>query len=172
MPTLFIDEVKGKSYRLVAVSVNNSEMARLRKVLRNQVLPGQRSVHFAKEQDQRRKAFLSTCRNLRFVAYEVDLGNGHEFDLRPLGLQKLVVLARELKAERLVLDLDESIRTSDELELSRAIRIDSPEFSIGFDHMQRHEEPLLWVADAIAWSINRGGTWLPLVEPMLRKFET
>ncbi|AYD91032.1 hypothetical protein D4740_02890 [Actinomyces sp. 2119] len=28
-----------------------------------------------------------------------------------------------------------------------------------YDHLRDHEEPLLWLADAISWSWNKGGEW-------------
>ncbi|WP_460702136.1 hypothetical protein [Myceligenerans halotolerans] len=30
---------------------------------------------------------------------------------------------------------------------------------VRYDHMHRHEEPLLWAADAVAWAWQRGGPW-------------
>jgi hypothetical protein len=32
-----------------------------------------------------------------------------------------------------------------------------------------HEEPLLWVPDAIAWAVGRGGDWRRRAEPLLDK---
>ena len=36
-----------------------------------------------------------------------------------------------------------------------------------WDHKMRHEEPLLWVADVVAWCVNRGGEWERMVRPMI-----
>jgi hypothetical protein len=30
---------------------------------------------------------------------------------------------------------------------------------LAYRHSARHEEPLLWIPDAIAWSYTRGGAW-------------
>lgn len=61
------------------------------------------------------------------------------------------------------IELDETVRLKDhELFKSRGIYFE-------WDHKQRHEEPLLWVADAVAWCVNRGGEWERLVRPMIVK---
>jgi hypothetical protein len=36
-----------------------------------------------------------------------------------------------------------------------------------FDHRRGAREPLLWIADAVAWAYGAGGRWLPLVEPLV-----
>ena len=38
-----------------------------------------------------------------------------------------------------------------------------------FGHASAHEEPLLWVPDAIAWAVGRGGDWRRRAEPLLDK---
>ena len=38
-----------------------------------------------------------------------------------------------------------------------------------FRHVAAHEEPLLWLPDAIAWAIGRGGDWRRRAEPLVEK---
>jgi hypothetical protein len=38
-----------------------------------------------------------------------------------------------------------------------------------FRHAGAHEEPLLWLPDAIAWAVGRGGDWRRRAEPLLEK---
>ena len=171
MPTLFVDEVKGNPYRLVAVCVQNGDIPRLRKALRAEVLSGQRSIHFVNERDPIRKKFLSTCLRLGFIAFEIDAGTGHEFETRPRALRILTLLAAENSCDRIILDLDESLRASDEKILRKHLAELQARTKIGFDHVRRHEEPIIWVADAIAWSLNRSGDWKARVEPMCTKFD-
>lgn len=65
-----------------------------------------------------------------------------------------------LELDRSTIDLDRiTFRSESQL---------APQISWPYwDHRQRHEEPLLWVADAVAWCVNRGGDWERLVRPMI-----
>ena len=36
-----------------------------------------------------------------------------------------------------------------------------------YHHLHRHEEPLLWIADAVGWAWARGGAYKKSVEPIL-----
>lgn len=36
-----------------------------------------------------------------------------------------------------------------------------------FTHMVGDREPMLWVADGVAWAYGAGGQWKSLVEPMI-----
>ena len=35
-----------------------------------------------------------------------------------------------------------------------------------YDHMPPHGDPLLWIADAIAWCSSAAGTWQERIEPI------
>jgi hypothetical protein len=61
----------------------------------------------------------------------------------------------------IVLELDETVRFRDHQFLKQQQAIKE------WDHRQRHEEPLLWVADAVAWCVNRGGDWERMVRPLI-----
>lgn len=67
----------------------------------------------------------------------------------------------------MVFELDESAKVQDDQILSRAIRLIRGKREMQWDHLQRHEEPLLWVSDAVAWCVNRGGDWERMVRPMI-----
>jgi hypothetical protein len=59
----------------------------------------------------------------------------------------------------LVFDRDESVISKDEIWLKSELRKVDKLVPIGFQHLSRHEEPILWVADALAWCDSRGGDW-------------
>ena len=56
---VFVDETKVRGFTLVGVLVDNRDVARLRRSMRSMLLPGQERIHFAKEQDSRRRLVLS-----------------------------------------------------------------------------------------------------------------
>lgn len=37
--------------------------------------------------------------------------------------------------------------------------------SLTYEHMRPHEEPILWVSDAVAWAYGAGGDWRRRVTP-------
>ena len=42
-----------------------------------------------------------------------------------------------------------------------------PEPWLVFEHRRGSAEPMLWVADAIAWAHGAGASWLRLIEPVV-----
>ena len=36
-----------------------------------------------------------------------------------------------------------------------------------YDHMKPAEEPLLWIADAVAWAYGAAGDWRRRADPMI-----
>ena len=36
-----------------------------------------------------------------------------------------------------------------------------------YEHLRPHEEPLLWVADAVVWAHGAGGDWPRRIAPMV-----
>lgn len=39
-------------------------------------------------------------------------------------------------------------------------------------HLKRHEEPLLWVSDAVAWCHQKGGPWIARAAPLVAEVRT
>jgi hypothetical protein len=39
--------------------------------------------------------------------------------------------------------------------------------AFGYDHMPPYSDPLLWVADAVAWCSSAGGAWRERIEPLV-----
>jgi hypothetical protein len=66
-----------------------------------------------------------------------------------------------LGATELVFELDETAHAHDSKVLSDL------QTNILWDHRERNQEPLLWVSDAVAWCVNRGGDWERLVRPLI-----
>ena len=59
MSILFVDESKAKGYTMVAALVVPGDVTSLRRDVRSLVLPGQRRIHFTKEQPERKRLILS-----------------------------------------------------------------------------------------------------------------
>lgn len=39
--------------------------------------------------------------------------------------------------------------------------------TLTYVHESPHQEPLLWIADAVAWSYTRGGDWKRRIQPLI-----
>ena len=58
-------------------------------------------------------------------------------------------------------------RDDDREDERHLIRVRQPEPWLVFEHRRGSAEPMLWVADAIAWAHGAGASWLRLVEPVV-----
>ena len=172
MPVMFIDESKHPNYLFAAILVSESDIPRLRKALRNSLIAGQRSIHFQKEQDARRRKLLTVFKRHGFHAVIFQSVEKFELDARFDCLEKVVGFAVKNKVSRLVFERDDSIYKFDEASLYSLIRRIARQGTLGFEHFYRHEEPLLWVADSVAWCANHSGDWNRRVQALILKTES
>ncbi|MBT1608187.1 hypothetical protein [Curtobacterium flaccumfaciens] len=167
MTMLFVDETKAKGYTMVAAVVVPGDANGLRKEMRGLVLKGQRRIHFTSESDPRRRLILSKLVELGVRAHIVQSTANKQADGREECLMQLLDLAADNDYTRIVLERDASIEQADRRILYREVSSRGLRDSLVYDHMGAHDEPLLWIADAIAWSHAKGGDWRRRVEPML-----
>lgn len=159
----FIDETNASTFVVVAAAVPPDDVAALRRAMRSLLRPGQRCLHFTKESDPVRRSALDliTSSPVGVRVYRADrkasMPAAREACLRAVARDALVH-----RPQRIVIECDESVQASDERWLREEL---GPRHSrdTEFHHLAKHEEPLLWVADAIAWCIQRGQPWTSLV---------
>jgi len=131
----------------------------------SQLLSGQRSIHFSKESVRRRKIVISAIEKVNPQIVMVRALTKETVETRMLLIREIVNVAVAKKLDFLTFDLDETTLFKDRLVLKlETIKLKRQIF---WDHKMRHEEPLLWVADAVAWCVNRGGEWERMVRPMI-----
>lgn len=164
---LFVDETKAKGYTMVAAVVVPHDATELRKEMRALVLKGQRRIHFTRERDSRRRLILSRLVELRVQAHIVQSTANRQADGREECLMQLVELAADNDHTRIVLERDASIEQADRRILYREVNSRGMRSTLEYGHEAAHDEPLLWIADAIAWSHAKGGDWRRRIEPML-----
>ncbi len=68
-------------------------------------------------------------------------------------------------AERLVVERDESTLKFDRQVLFDATRRHGCTDSLTYELFAPHEDPLLWIPDAVAWAWVKGGEWKDAVTP-------
>lgn len=167
MSSLFVDESKAKGYTMVAVAVATHDASTLRQQMRALVLPGQRRIHFTNESDSRRRVILSRLRDLGMQADVVHSDDRSELAARMSCLAAIVDLAASRGHERIVLERDDSIEQIDRRFLFDRVNRHGLRAALSYTHETAHQEPLLWAADALAWSWTKGGDWRRRIAPML-----
>jgi hypothetical protein len=165
---LFVDESKSRGYLLVAAIVSPTELNTLRKLIDSLRLPRQRRIHFTAESDSRRKMILKSLvsAGVRAVLYDAS-SHSKARQAREAAMTRLVDDAVKAGASTLVIELDDEALKSDRVTIrSRAERAGCLG-TLRYSHKRPHEECLLAIPDAIAWSWAKGGHWRPRVQPLL-----
>lgn len=157
---LFVDESKEGTYLLVVASVVPEELAALCKEMRGHLRPGQRSVHFSKEANGSKTAFLRAIEasSITAVVYRAPIRRD-EMAAREACLRAVARAARHSGARMIVIDRDDSVIVHDRRWLFQELGGDESSAEVRYEHRHRHEDPLLWVPDAVAWCWHRGGIW-------------
>lgn len=122
-------------------------------------LGGQHSLHFKGESDRRRRLILDSIRAQGWRAHIVISSKHNPRLARSDCLREALRTAFASRARSISFELDSSVRKYDSQDLfleARALGF-NPNFR--YDLVPRRAEPGLWVADAVAWSFARGGTW-------------
>ena len=152
---MFADETKSRGSEFGSVIAQDNQLMDLRQKLRSLTKPGQRSIHFSNESDQRRRALLDVILSLDLVAGITATNQKDTREGRNFALACLLKSSQKSGCDRLVLELDNSSLRGDR----RFLGLLRSEYQIAFTHSARHDEPLLWAADAVAWSFQRGGNF-------------
>lgn len=167
MATLYLDESKAKNYVFIGILVPDGDAPRLRKRVSALKMPRQRSIHFVKEAESRRKKLIQEFLEIGIQAVKISSELKDKLDAREACIRKLAKETQTLNCHSLVFERDESVITKDEAWLKSELRLLTLVEPVGFQHFSRHEEPILWVADAIAWCDSRGGDWAKKVQSMI-----
>lgn len=166
---MFIDESRrGSLYLLAAALLRPADLGSTRGLMRSLRVRGERKLHFKSERDTVKRDIAAALVSAR-MRTRVYPGQGqagavrerclHEAvkDLLPLGLHRLVLDARWQEGDQL------DRRTIHSALIATTVESDG----ITYEHMRSHEEPALWVADAVAWCYGAGGDWRRRVDPIV-----
>lgn len=165
--TVYVDESKARGFRLVAVLIPDSHAGRARAQMRAHVAAGAHRVHFVKERPERRRAILATVASLGVVAAVIEAPDGGRAnDQRSQTISKMTRWACVAGAHRIVIERDENSVVFDRRAIEFALTGLPGGCELEYAHVPARSEPLLWIADAVAWSWSRGGEWRQLVELM------
>jgi hypothetical protein len=163
----FADESAREShYHVCVVVVSNHDVDDLRRLVRSFCLPGQRRWHFVHERRSRRRQIITAlaARNNQVSAL-VFHAKGRESAIRAKSFHRMVPALLDRTVTRLVI---ESRQGRDHLD--RQVLLDELRHrpvAFGYDHMPAHSDPLLWVADAVAWCSSAGGAWRKRIDSLV-----
>jgi hypothetical protein len=171
---VFVDDSVRQSYVLCAVWVAENDVNQVRRTIRAMCRPGQRRLHFGKEQDSRRRQLLAQHADLPIYA-QISLAHGNRVAGRRWCLERLVCDAVTEYPERRVARIVIESRRSVEDDWDRRViygellRLDA---ELPYEHLHAYEEPMLWAADAIAWAFTAGAEWRNRVADLIKKVFT
>lgn len=167
---VFVDESERTSYLVCAVFVAPAELHGVRRLMRQSLRPGERRIHFVKEQPSRRRLLLSALgtTSLRARIYSA---TGPAPAARHACIEQLVqdLGSREGGCTRLVIESRDGRDEQDRHTIFTSLRAGQGPADLSYEHFRPHEEPLLWPADAICWAYGAGGDWRRRVDPLLEK---
>jgi hypothetical protein len=157
---IFVDETKARAFILVAVRVDNRDVARLRRGMRGLLMPGQERIHFTKERDKRRRVILAELAQHRLQVLTITSKHPDHGLARAKCLNALVELVARANNAHIVVEVDDSLAAQDARLLARAMQRLSLHRQVSFELASPRQDSGLWAADAIAWAVNRRGDWL------------
>lgn len=165
---LFIDESRrGRTYLVAAALVAPTQLTETRSLMRSLSMPGERRIHFQAEHDSRRRKVLAALVAGGTQAH-IYLGTGRPERVRAACLTALVTDAVDLGAARLVIESrGPSPDRADRATIHQALTGSPPTFS--YEHLCPHDDPILAVADAVAWAYGAGSDWRRRICPAILK---
>ena len=154
---IYVDESKSKAYIFAAVIIEPGRAAALRKLMRNFLMPGQGHIHFVNESDSRRRRILQSLEDIEVRVRIYRVTGLNPIVARTLCLGALMDDCLILGATALTLERDDSLFKSDEIVLRQGLYARGLKKNLEYLHVGKSDEPIVWIADAIAWSYARGG---------------
>jgi hypothetical protein len=136
--------------------------------MRALLLPGQRSLHMKNERNRAEHVLTSIIALKPTVTIYRVSGRCPAMEARGRCIRRLAQDAANLRVSRVVLDTIDSVVERDRswiIQGARKAGHPVPPFS--YHHQKRHEEPLLWIADAVGWAWARSGRLRATVAPIV-----
>lgn len=162
-----IDESQRPSvYLMCAAIASTSDINRIRQTMRTFLLPNQRRLHAKKESPGRRRTLLKCLTEMGGFTCVVLVGQARDARDRPECLGTLAGYLLDCAVRELVLErIDPGTMRRDQYVVQTLSRQRTEEFSMR--HEQPDKEPLLWIADLVAYAYCAGGEVRKATEPVV-----
>ncbi|GAB2499407.1 hypothetical protein GCM10027063_43730 [Promicromonospora xylanilytica] len=159
----YVDETKARGYVLAVVFVPPRDVHTLRAALRGLRAAGSRSIHFHKANNAQRAAVVDALVTYGVSAMIITNRTHPRTPPREASIRALARQAVQLEVALLVLERDQTIEGKDRRWLFEELN----KTSVRYEHRDRHEDPLLWAADAVAWCWQHGEPWRQRATPLI-----
>lgn len=164
----FADETgRNGRYGIAAVILCWCALESTRKLVRSLVRRGQRRVHFHKQQDRDRKAFLSAVGRTGVRGVFECVAGRPQAESRSACWSLLVPRLVELGVRDLRIEAVDGAESRDRKAIRDALVRDDLLDRLSYRHVDPTTEPLLWIADSLAWSAGAGGEWSARIQKIL-----
>jgi hypothetical protein len=155
----FVDESKEKKYTMVATIIKGTKLVKSRKDMRALLAPGQTRIHFKNESPQRRRKILAAVSALEHSNVCSTSNHPKSKNARIECLDYLIPALLERGVTKIVFEADESLVQAERRYLMALLSKLQDAQEVAFEHLAPRQEPCLWIPDAVAWAIQRGGEW-------------
>lgn len=164
----FVDEsIRGQRHLMACVLVDARNLAEVRRSMTAFAGVGKR-LHFHQELDSTRRSALELIAALPVQLTVAVCTRRHgvsEFEARDLCLAALV---RELQSQRVPRLIVET-RQDDRDDHRTILRTRAADPTLNFEHRSGSDEPIVWVADAVAWAYGAGQRLSSLARPVVHR---
>lgn len=157
----FVDEsYRTGVYIVCAIVVDSSKVAGVRQAMKRQLKGSQGRVHMAKENAANKRALLDQVLSLSLVArvVTVSVAGKSQRSARDACLSALASELKEIRVARMVIESCDQDR-ADRQVIGDTLARSGSALAIDIQHLRPREDPLLWVADIVAWAYGRSGSW-------------
>ena len=164
----FADETRRQGrYGIAVVIVCPCQVEIVCKVIQGSVPPGTRRLHCSKLRPRDRRLVASQLSPENIHALYIS-ARGRQTDARSECWRTLVPQLVGIGVVKLTIEqIDEGGKARDRRDIRNALLAIGRECDLTYAHRDPAGEPMLWVADAIAWCAGAGGTWRARIAPIL-----
>lgn len=161
-----VDEsIRGSTTWLAAIVACRCRRADNRAAIMAHRRRGQTRVHMAKSSERDRRAILATVSRLPIRLIDAT-ATGKEVVARSAAWDALVpqlvaAQVRDVTIERLA-----GAEPRDRADIRRALVLIDAADTVRYRHIDAADDPALWIADACAWTVSRGGAWAAQLRPL------
>lgn len=164
---VFVDESKARGFILAASHLTVNSDTQTVRAIQALVRRGQRRIHFKSESDASRRRILSALSALPLATRVYQIAGTPDRSARARCLEALVDDLAASRAARLVIERDASIERNDRRTIRTQLERSGNRDLLTYSHCAPHEEPLLWVSDAVAWCRQANGDWQRRAAPLV-----
>ncbi|MFF5990307.1 hypothetical protein [Prauserella flavalba] len=158
----FVDEsIRSGLYLVGMAIVEPAQLTPTRRELSKLLLPGARELHFNREKAPRRRKLADRIGRATGLdqVYSASCVPKTQEGARQRCLRQVAADLVDVGAHRLVLDSREHRDADDKRTLRQALGARPSKTELTYEHLASTAEPLLWIADAVAWCHGAGGEY-------------